>query len=145
MSDAVSDAEPVVLPAATPAPRKGERAAQIRQLALRHPELSRSDIARKVGCDPANVTGVLKTFLKTKTSEELESFRSNKVDILEAVQFRVLSSITDEKLAKESAYSNVVAASILQDKIQLMSGLPTSIHVTALVDVLSALRDRDDG
>jgi hypothetical protein len=134
----------VVLPADKPKPRKGERAAKIRQLHTDYPELSQSAIARKVGCHPDNVYQVLRRFSGRDNPAHLEGFRAHKVDIFEMVQSRMLASITDEKLAKESAYSAVVAASIIQDKIQLMSGLPTSIHVTALLDIADQLRKRED-
>ena len=140
----MSEAEPIVLPAEQPKPRKGERAAKIRQLALRHPELSQADIAKKVGCKPQNVSGVLATFLADKKYDELQEFRENKTEIFEAVQYNALASITSDHLRNASFQQLVTGAAILQDKIQLMSGLPTSIHVTALVDVLEQLRKRDD-
>ena len=145
MSDSTEQAvsEPVVLPSTAPTPRKGERAAKIRRLHTDYPELSQSAIAKKVGCHPDNVYQVLRRFSGRDNPRELEDYRANKADIFELVQSRMLASITDEKLAKESAYSAVVAASILQDKIQLMAGLPTSIHVTVLMDIVDALRKRE--
>lgn len=137
--------EPIVLPADTPKPRKGERAAQIRSLAVRYPELSHSDIAKTVGCDPSNVPRVLNTFLGTKSLDNLEEFRADKTQIFEALQYRALSSITDESLAKANPLQLITGAAILQDKIQLMSGLPTSIHVTALLDIADMLRKREGG
>ena len=97
-----------------------------------------------MGCKPQNVSGVLSTFLAEKPYSDLQDFRENKVDIFEAVQYKALSSITPEHYSNASFQQLITGAAILQDKIQLMSGLPTSIHVTALVDVLEQLRKRDD-
>jgi len=53
-------------------------------------------------------------------------------------------AITDEKIQKSSALQLATASGILLDKGLLLSGQPTSIHVTALVDVLDVLRVRQD-
>lgn len=53
-------------------------------------------------------------------------------------------AITDEKISKASALQLATASGILLDKSLLLSGQPTSIHVTALVDVLDVLRVRRD-
>ena len=147
-SNPVQPAEPdagiiadAVLP--PPAPPKGTRAAAIRKMAVRYPELSQGEIARRVGCSPQNVSEVLETFLAGTSLANLEDFRSNKPSILEAVQFRALASISQEKLDNQSALQLITGAAILQDKLQVLRGQPTSIHVHALVDVLDALRRRD--
>ena len=147
-SNPVQPAEPdagiiadAVLP--PPAPPTGTRAAAIRKMAVRYPELSQGEIARRVGCSPQNVSEVLETFLAGTSLANLEDFRSNKPSILEAVQFRALASISQEKLDNQSALQLITGAAILQDKLQVLRGQPTSIHVHALVDVLDALRRRD--
>ena len=124
-------------------PRHGERAAQIRKMALRYPELSNRQIAKRVGCNPANVDQIMRRFLGKEPTEDLAAFRSNKPDILEAVQLRTLASITDADISNASYLQRVTGFAILQDKVSLMRGQPTSIHVHALVDVLDALRRRD--
>ena len=53
-------------------------------------------------------------------------------------------AITDDKISKASALQLATASGILLDKSLLLSGQPTSIHVTALVDVLDVLRVRSD-
>jgi len=124
-------------------PRWGERAAEIRKLSLRYPELSPSDIARKVGCTPDNVYQVLSRFLGKNTTDELSTFQENKPDLLEALQYRTLASITDSDITNASYLQRITGAAIIEDKIRLMRGQPTSIHVHALVDVLDALRMRE--
>jgi len=116
----------------------------IRKLRDRNPNMPQAVIAKKTGCSEANVSQVLKSYLKEITPDELNQFRADKPAILESVQHRALSSLTPEHFTNASFQQIVTGVAILQDKIQLMSGLPTSIHVTALVDVLEQLRKRDD-
>ncbi len=117
----------------------------IRQLAIRHPELSHSDIARTVGCDPANVTGVLKTFLGTYSREALADFQENKGDIFDAIQQRILGSITDEKIAKAGLTESVTAAAILEDKARLVRGQATGINVSVMLQMVDAIKAKDSG
>ena len=133
----------LIEPDAPPAPRKGERADMIRHLYERNPRTPRAVIARKVGCTEGNVSQVLKSYLQGITPDELSDFRENKPAIFEALQHRTLASITAEDITKASYMQRVTGAAILQDKVSLMRGQPTSIHVHALVDVLDALRRRD--
>ena len=134
--------KPDILPPDRPKPRKGERAAQIRMLADRYPGLPRAAIARKVGCTPSNVTTVLNTYLNGTQPAELTEFQSSKAQIYDALQHRVLSSITHEKLDKANLLQTVTAAAILEDKSRLAQGQPTSYHVTALLDVLDLVRQQ---
>jgi hypothetical protein len=124
-------------------PRPGERATRIRNIASRYPKLSRSAIARMVGCDPSNVTQVLKTTLKGHSDAELRDFQTNKPDIMDALNLRVVGSITDTKLRKTSAAQLVTMSAILTDKTQLLRGQATSININVLFDVLEAIRQRD--
>ena len=124
-------------------PRKGERAVRIRHLATKYPELSQSAIAKRVGCSQDNVYNVLRRFRGSYSSEDIAAFQANKADVFEAVQFRTLASISDSDITNASYLQRVTGAAILDDKIRLSRGQPTSIHVHALVDVLDALRRRD--
>ena len=125
-----------------PQPRWGERAAMIRKLSIKYPELGHYDIARKVGCDPANVTRVLQRFSGKNAISDLQDFQANRADAYDALQHRALASITDEGLANSSPLQLVTVAAILEDKRRLTMGQPTSIHVTALVDLVQVLRER---
>ncbi len=127
-----------------PSLRHGERAALIRKMALRYPELSNTDIGKRVGCTGQNVGQVLSAFLSGKHENELVEFRENKAELFEALQYRTLASVTEADISKAPFMARITAAAIMEDKIRLMRGQPTSIHVHALVDVLDALRMRDD-
>ena len=125
----------------SPKSRKGV-APLIRRLHLDYPELTDSQIARKVGCSPANVGIVLRRFLGKHTTAELSSFQENKADIYDALQLKVLSSVTESKLRKTPAISLITGAAILEDKARLVRGQATGINVTALVDVAELLRNQ---
>lgn len=123
-------------------PKRSHRgvAAEIREIKFKYPELTNAQIARRVGCDPSNVTGVLKNFLHGKTVEDLRDFQSSKVDILETLVMRILESVTPEKIEKTSAAQLVTMAAILQDKIQLLNGNPTAINGVVLMDLVEAIK-----
>lgn len=115
-------------------------APKIRKLKLRHPELSHSDIAKRVGCRPSNVTAVLKTFLGKTSKEDLADFQASKADVYDAIQHRLLQSLTPSKIAKAPAVSLITGAAILEDKARLVRGLATGINVNVLLDVVEAMR-----
>ena len=117
-------------------------APKIRKLKLKHPELSHSDIARKVGCSPSNVTCVLKTFLGKTTEAELKDFQESKADVYDALQVRLLSSLTPAKIEKAKPMEIITGAAILEDKARLVRGQATGINVTVLMDVVEAMRAR---
>ena len=131
------------LPGTATKPRWGQRAAMIRKLALRYPELNHTEIAGKVGCNPRNVDQVLGRFLGKELFSDVGDFQTVKASAMEAVQFRTLASITAADIAKTPFIQRVTAFAILQDKIQLMRGQPTAIHAHVLVDVLAMLREQE--
>ena len=138
--DVSSDAAPGVIIGSMP--RHGERAALIRNLATRYPELSHPAIAQRVGSSPQNVDQVLSKFLGDNSLDDLRAFQGNETDILDAVRMRTVASITQDKLDKANALQLITGAAILMDKSRLLQGQPTSIHVTALVDLVQVLRER---
>jgi len=121
----------------------GERAAEIRRLSLKYPELSQAQIASMVGCSHQRVSQVLAEFLADTSPEHIEDFRTDKASILETIQYRMLATITQDKLEKQSALQLVTGAAIIQDKLQLLRGQPTSIQAHMIVDVLDALRTKE--
>ena len=125
-------------------PAKGDRAAEIRYLYEKYPEISQAAIARRVGCSESNVSQVLKYYLQDIATEELDEFRGDKANICEVIQHRLLSSITQDKLDKTPAVSLITGFAIMEDKIRLMRGQPTSIHVHALIDVLELIRAQEE-
>jgi hypothetical protein len=121
--------------------RKGEKAAAIRRTKLRYPELSEGQIARRVGCDPANVHRVLKRFLGDHSEQELREFQESKADIYDALQMRQLKSITDTDIAKAQLLPRVTASAILEDKARTIRGQATQVNVTVLLDAVQAIKE----
>lgn len=115
-------------------------APQIRKLAITYPELSNSDIARTVGCTPQNVSCVLSTFLAGTSPETLADFQANKADVYDVLQLKLLSSLTQEKIEKSKPMELITGAAILEDKARLVRGQATGINVNVLLDVVEALR-----
>ncbi len=127
-----------------PARKKG-LAPKIRRLSLQYPEMTQGDIARKVGCTTSNVSQVLSAFLDGCSTEDLLDFQSNKAEVYDALQKRILESVTHAKLEKVAVRDAVVAAAILQDKSQVLRGQATGINVIALLDVAKMIRDKHIG
>jgi predicted transcriptional regulator len=109
---------------------------------MRFPELSEAQIAKRVGCDPANVHRVLTRFLGDKaTEEELAQYQSTKADVFDALQLRIHKSITDEDISKAPLLPRVTAAAILEDKARTIRGQATQINVSLLLDAVQAVRE----
>jgi hypothetical protein len=115
-------------------------AEHIRLLHDRYPKLGNTAIANKVGCDESTVRDVLARYTRNCSLETLREFQANETDILDAIRQQTLASITCEKLEKANFLQLVTGAAILLDKSRLLNGQPTSIHVTALVDLVGLLR-----
>lgn len=126
----------------TESARKTKRnlAPAIRKMAIANPELTRPEIARALNCSSQNVHCVLDKFLETKSRAELEDFQSNKADVYDALQFRLLSALTPDKIAKSRTQELVTAAAILEDKARLERGQPTTINLSVMVDAVEAMR-----
>ena len=114
---------------------------EIRRLHLRYPALSKADIAKRVGCDWTNVHRVLQRFMGNDTSEDdLRAYQENKADIFDALQKRIMGSITDTDIAKAPLMARVTAGAILEDKARVIRGQATGINVTVLMDAIDAIR-----
>jgi predicted transcriptional regulator len=124
-----------------PGQQKG-LAPEIRMLSVRYPELTQGDIARKVGCTTSNVSQVLSAFLDGRNSERLQDFQNQKAEVYDALQLRLLESVTHEKIANTKVMEAVTAAAILEDKARLVRGQATGINVSVLLDVAEAIRNR---
>jgi len=121
---------------------KRDLAPTIRKMAMQYPELSNSEIARTVGCSHQNVSEVLANFLAGTSPEALREFQESKADIYDAIQHRLLLSVTQEKIDKTKTMEAVTAAAILEDKARLVRGQATGINVNILLDVVDAMRQK---
>ena len=79
-----------------------------------------------------------------ETIVKVEDERAEMVQLCRDKARACVVGIDDEKISKANVLQLSTSAGILIDKAALMSGQPTSIHVTALVDVLDVLRVKGD-
>lgn len=115
-------------------------APKIRKLKLKHPELTPSEIAKAVGCSVNNVYGVLQNFLGDKSDADLRQYQENQADVFDALSFRLLSSVTPEKIANTKPMEAITGAAILIDKARLVRGQATGINVSVLMDLVDVIR-----
>lgn len=120
-------------------------AGKIRKIKLRNPELGATKIAELVGCNPSNVTRVLKTFNGDIQKDELQNFQQNKADYYDRLQLRFLGSIRDDEILKTNVGTRVISAGILYDKGALTRGQATQINVNVLLDAVQAIREMRKG
>lgn len=133
--------EEIITPPKRTTARNGSAPA-IRKLHEKYPEMTKAAIARKVGCTPHNVSVVLAKYLHDTSPEGLADFQANKAEVYDALQHRLLSSLTPEKISNSKVMEAVTAAAILEDKARLVRGQATGINVTVLMDVAEAIRAR---
>jgi hypothetical protein len=120
-------------------------ARRIRKLKVQHPEFSDSDIARIVGCNSSNVSRVLKRFLGELNEGDVQTFQQRKADMYDALQVRMLGSITDADILKTPVGTRVISAGVLYDKAALTRGQATQINVNVLLDAVQAIREMRKG
>lgn len=114
----------------------------IRKAKLQYPELTDTQIAKRVGCDPSNVHRVLARFLgSANTKADLADFQNSKADIYDALQHRFLMSISDADIAKAQLLPRVTASAILEDKARTVRGQATQVNVSVLIDLVQAARE----
>jgi len=99
---------------------KTAKQAQIVALKKNNPVLTQQQIANEVNINQSYVSSVLQRYGLNKQS--IDDFVSNKSDIFNGIQDRLLSSLTDTDYQKGSMYQKICASGILQDKIRDLSG-----------------------
>jgi hypothetical protein len=119
-------------------------APMIRKLAVQNPELTHAEIARVVGCTPQNVDCVLDTFLGKYSRDQLQDYQANTADVFDSLGYRMLSSITQDKIDKTKPMEAVTAAAILFDKSRLVRGQATGINVNVMLDLVEAIKAKSN-
>lgn len=82
-----------------------------------------------------------------ETPEAIAAVRDERAEMVQLCRDKARAcvvAIDDETIQKSSVQQLAVSAGILIDKAQLLDGMPTSINVVALMDVLDTLRQRMD-
>jgi hypothetical protein len=78
----------------------------------------------------------------TKTTEELRDYQENQADVFDSLAYRLLGSLSQEKIDKTKPMEAITGAAILIDKARLVRGQATGINVSVLLDVAAAIRER---
>lgn len=124
------------IPAELPeAPKQRQKGISLEQMIeLRKKNLSHEQIAKIVGCSPANVT----QRLKGMDIQDIELYKQNRADVFALLQQQIINSITPEDIKKTSASQRVTMAAILYDKERLERGQSTAnIDNHSRIDVLT--------
>jgi DNA-binding IclR family transcriptional regulator len=106
------------------APRPIPKTQDILEYATTQPGLSVREIARLTDCDHSNVVRTLQRYGISQT--EAQSYGERRAEILQGIQDRLLSTITDTDIQKSSLLQRVTATGILYDKERLERGLSTA-------------------
>jgi len=101
-----------------------EKTKAIIALAKRKPELSQRELAKEIGVARNTVAKALANVSDYK--EEIELFRKQRGDILDAKQALILDAINSKKVGEAKLRDLAVAAGILFDKNRLERGLSTN-------------------
>lgn len=76
----------------------------------------------------------------TKSDAELRDYQDNQADVFDSLAFRLLGSLSQDKIDKTKPMEAITGAAILIDKSRLVRGQATGINVHVLMDVVEALR-----
>ena len=122
---------------------KTGKAPAIRALKTRYPEMTMSEIGRRVGCTQHNVSVVLSRFLGDTGEDDLRDYQENQADVFDSLAHRLLSSLTEDKINKTKVMEAVTAAAILTDKARLVRGQATGINVSVMHQLIEEIRADD--
>lgn len=136
----IADSEGATVETATPK-RKGRPAGmrngaahkRIIEIAKKHPDAPKREIARRAGVDKATVDRALVKYGIRQA--DVAVYVDNRAAIFQGMQSRLLTSITDEDIAKMSGKDRMIGLGVLYDKERLETGQSTAnvASLTALV------------
>ena len=86
--------------------------------------LSKTDIAKVLGCHHSNISNRLKPYLDE--IETLDVYKAHRADVIALKGKEILKNITPDKIEKASAYQLTGMYSILYDKERLERGESTA-------------------
>ena len=78
-----------------------------------------------------------------RTPEALRDFQNSKAEVYDALQVRILESITEGDITKAPLMARVTASAILEDKARVIRGQATGINMIQLVDLVEAIKLKD--
>ena len=116
-------------------------------IAMHRGGMKQADIARVYNVNPNAINKLIKRTMDNKPA--LDQYRDNKPEIMEQIQGELLSAVDADD--PNSASKLVVAAAVLQDKIQVMRGQANNIvgiqdlrSLTQLIDITPSIDDSID-
>jgi predicted ArsR family transcriptional regulator len=121
-------------------PWTGKRVDKLRAVELKQKGASYSEIAAIQGVSPQAIQQGIKDLLPT---DDLESFKQRKPDLIAHTTQRYLNLIDDEQIKKNLSQRGMTDIAILIDKEQLLRGLATSNLAVIHADI-AALRAVDN-
>ena len=92
-------------------------------LPLAEKGLTHTQIAKLVGCDRSNISRRLRTH--EVLTGQIKEYVTDRANILASIQWRLLSSITDDEIKKAPLGTRLMCFGILYDKERLERGQTT--------------------
>ena len=86
--------------------------------------LKQNQIAKLSGYSEGRISQILQ---EHKTNPDYIAFKDQKADILEGLQANIIDSIEPEDIKKASLQQKIISTSVLQDKIEQIRGVATSL------------------
>jgi hypothetical protein len=115
------------------------------KLKEKYPNISARNLGKLVGIGKSAVFGMFERHgvdFATGQISDLETFKSNRADILALKQITALRSMTDDKLKKASARDLAVITGILHDHERLERGQATANLDVSLLGLIGQLSER---
>lgn len=99
---------------------------------LRCRGFSYKEIAAQMGKSRSGVIRALKRF-GCHHAKDSNVFKENKANVLEGLQWRLVSSVTDEEILRMNTRDKFIAIGILHDKIRLERNQSTQNHAVGVL------------
>jgi predicted transcriptional regulator len=98
---------------------------RIADAAKKHPGATQKELANLTGCTPGNVSRLLHKYETDAT--DVKRYSDIIAEILDGMNLRILSSITDEQINATPLHQRAIAYGIFDDKAVRARGQATSI------------------
>ena len=110
-------------------------------LKTQNPDATTTEIARQAEADISYTAEILQRY--GLASNKIADYRKHKLDIITGLQHRLLSGISQADIEKEPVRNRIVAAGILHDKEQEMTGGSRDIKPMVIINQISVDRPVD--
>jgi glutaredoxin len=114
---------------------------QIVAIKSRNPLATNHQIAEDANCSPQYVSKVLQDYGLTR--EIISNYKRNRVSILQGLQARILSKISDEDIQKASLQQKVTAVGIIHDKERELEGFGRETMPMVVINKITVEGNQD--